>query len=272
MLFVEATAQNDSDDNAPDSPLGRPAGLIGAVDNVLRLLRLFEGHEMIRVNQVAREMSLSRSTVHRMLATLSYHGFVEQDEFSRAYKPGPALVDIGLSVVQNIDIRSISHASLVHLRDLTGETAHLAYLRGTEVLYLDSVESTQVVRTGSRIGWMLPAHATAAGKALLAEKSGAELDALYPSGRLSSPTPRALSTIGELREQLDQVRCQGYAVNRAESEDDVSAVGVVVRDKRGRARAALAVTAPSSRADDAWFKAAASAAVGVARELSSRTG
>jgi DNA-binding IclR family transcriptional regulator len=96
-----------------EAPPNRPGGLIGAVDNVLRLLRLFEDHEMIRVNQVARDMGLSRSTVHRMLATLSHHQFVEQDEYSRAYKPGPALVDIGLAVVSKIDIRTVSHAALV---------------------------------------------------------------------------------------------------------------------------------------------------------------
>ena len=100
-----ACVQQDSDGATSD----RPGSLIGAVDNVLRLLRLFEDHEMIRVNQVARDMGLSRSTVHRMLATLSHHQFVEQDEYSRAYRPGPALVDIGLSVVAKIDIRAISH-------------------------------------------------------------------------------------------------------------------------------------------------------------------
>src|SRR3984957_4572769 len=160
----------------------RPGGLIGAVENVLRLLRLFEDHEMIRVNQVARDMGLSRSTVHRMLATLSHHQFVEQDEYSRAYRPGPALVDIGLALVSKIDIRVISHSALVDLRDLTGETAHLGIMRGAvNVVYLDSVESDQVVRTGSRIGWVLPAHATAGGKALLAERTGEEIAALYPA-------------------------------------------------------------------------------------------
>src|SRR5215475_5912804 len=110
-----------SEDGVPE----RPGGLIGAVDNVLRLLRLFEDHEMIRVNQVARDMGLSRSTVQRMLATLSHHEFVEQDPFSRAYKAGPALIDIGLSVVSKIDIIAVSHSALVELRDVTGETAHL---------------------------------------------------------------------------------------------------------------------------------------------------
>ncbi|MFD4603012.1 IclR family transcriptional regulator [Streptomyces sp. NPDC058464] len=248
----------------------RPAGLIGAVDNVLRLLRMFEDHEMIRVNQVARDMGLSRSTVHRMLATLSHHHFVVQDEFSRAYKPGPALVDIGLSVVANMDIRALAHGALVRLRDETDETVHLATLRGAEVLYVDSVESNQVVRTGSRIGWTLPAHATAAGKALLAELGEDDLAARFPSEDLKSPTSRAPQTLDELRKQLAEVRRRGYATNNAESEADVSAVAAVIRDKRGRARAAISTTAPQSRVDDAWIVSAAAATTRIAHELGER--
>jgi len=256
-------------DNAPP---GRPSTLIGAADHVLRLLRLFEDHEMIRVNQVARDMGLSRSTVHRMLATLSHHEFVEQDEYSRAYRPGPALVDIGLAVVSKIDIRAVSHSALVELRDLTGETAHVGIMRGaTDVLFLDSVESDRIVRTGSRIGRVLPAHATATGKALLAARSDEEVAALYPSGAMPAPTPRAPTTVGELLAQLAEVRRLGYAVNHGESEDDVAAVAAAVTDTHGRVRCALVTNAPLSRAaDDAWVKTAAAATMRVARELGNR--
>ena len=259
--------------NSDDTPSDRPGALIGAVDNVLRLLRLFEDHEMIRVNQVARDMGLSRSTVHRMLATLSHHQFVEQDEHSRAYRPGPALVDIGLAVVSKIDIRAISHTALMELRDLTGETAHLGIMRGdTSVLFLDSVESDRMVRTGSRTGRILPAHATATGKVLLAERTDEQIAALYPSGLPEAPTPRALTALEELLEQIAEVRRLGYAVNHGESEDDVAAVAAAVRDKRGRVRCALVTTAPLSRADDAWVKTAATATMRVARELGDRVG
>lgn len=268
MLCVDGQT-DDFDDGIPGNrPHNRPPGLIGAVDNVLHLLGLFKDHEMIRVNQVARDMGLSRSTVHRMLATLSHHQFVEQDEFSRAYKPGPALVDIGLSVVQNMDLRALSRATLVRLRDETNETVHLGYLRGTDVLYIDSVESDQIVRTGSRIGWTLPAHATAAGKALLAELSDADVAALYPSGTLDTPVSRTLGSLSELCEQLERIRLRGYAVNDGESEADVSAVAAAVRDKHGRPRAAIVTTAPRSRADDAWVASAAAATMRAAHELS----
>ncbi|MFI1379908.1 IclR family transcriptional regulator [Embleya sp. NPDC020886] len=262
----------DSGQAKEEAQPGRPAGLIGAVDNVLRLLRMFEDHEMVRVNQVARDMGLSRSTVHRMLATLAHHHFVEQDPLSRAYRPGPALIDIGLAVVEKIDVRALSHGALTRLRDETGETVHLAHLRGTEVVYIDSVESTHVMRTGSRVGWTLPAHTTAAGKALLAELSDDDLTALYPSGELAAPTPRAVTTVGQLRVQLDETRRRGFATNNAESEDDVYAVATVVRDKRGRARAAISTTAPRSRAGDPWVTATAEAVVRVAKELGDRIG
>jgi IclR family acetate operon transcriptional repressor len=251
----------------PDLP-PRPSGLIGAVDNVLRLLRLFEKRELLRVNEVSREMGLSRSTVHRMLATLSHHGFVAQDEHSRGYRAGPVLVDIGLAVVQNMDIRALSYGALVRLRDATRETVHMATLRGAEVLYVESVESEQVLKTSSRVGWTLPAHATAAGKAMLAELTEREFAALYPTETLTAPTERALTSVAALREQLDEVRLRGYAVNNAESENDVSAVGVVVKDRQGKVRAAVVVTGPRSRADKGWIERVSTATMRTAKELS----
>ena len=264
-----ACMEQEPADAQPD----RPGGLIGAVENVLRLLRLFEDHEMIRVNQVARDMGLSRSTVHRLLATLSHHQFVEQDDISRAYRPGPVLVDIGLSVVSKLDLVQLSHSFLVDLRNQTGETAHLGIVRdAVNVLYLDSVESEQVVRTGSRVGRLLPAHATATGKVLLAGRPDAEVAALYPAGVPAGPTPRAVTSVAELLAQLAEVRRLGYAVNYGESETDVAAVAVPVRDKRGHLRCALVVTAPLSRVDDEWVKTAAAASLQVARDLGERVG
>jgi IclR family acetate operon transcriptional repressor len=258
--------------NSDEESDERPAGLIGAVDNVLRLLRLFENSKQLRVNEVSREMGLSRSTVHRMLSTLSYHQFVEQDEFSRAYQPGPALVDIGLAVVQNMDIRVIARSALTKLWTETNETVHLAILRGPEVLFLDSIESQQIVRTGSRIGWTLPAHATASGKALLAELDEDDLLALYPNEKLEAPTDTTLNSRAALVTQLAETRDRGYAINNAESETDVSAVGAVVRDRAGRARASISVTAPRSRVDQEWVTATAAATVRIADELSGRIG
>ncbi|MCV7114233.1 IclR family transcriptional regulator [Mycolicibacterium setense] len=257
----------------PEEPgTDRPAGLIGAVDNVLRLLALFETNKVIRVNEVSRDMGLSRSTVHRMLSTLHYHRFVEQDDLSRAYRPGPALIDIGLAVVRNMDIRAMAHAVLVELAEDTGETVHLGQLRGTDVIYLDSVESAQMVRAGNRVGWSLPAHTTAGGKALLAALPETELKALYPDEQLSAPTPTAIRTRTALLEQLADVRSRGYAVNNGEIEGDIGAVGAAVSDGNGRVRGVLAVTAPISRVDASWTERCGAAVLRSAQTLGKRFG
>lgn len=255
-----------------ESAADRPASLIGAVDNVLRLLAFFETHEVIRVNEVSRDMGLSRSTVHRMLATLHYHRFVEQDDLSRAYRPGPALVDIGLAVVRNMDVRVVAHSALVALAEETGETVHLGQLRGTDVVFLDSVESSQMVRAGNRVGWSLPAHATACGKAILAALPEGELSSLYPDERLTAPTSKAAQTRTALLRQLAETRSRGYAINNAESESDIGAVGAAVRDGNGRLRGALAVTAPISRVDDTWVQKCGTAVMGSAQALGKRFG
>lgn len=255
-----------------DQAADRPASLIGAVDNVLRLLALFETNKVIRVNEVSRDMGLSRSTVHRMLSTLHYHRFVEQDDLSRAYRPGPALVDIGLAVVRNMDIRAMAHSVLVDLAEETGETVHLGQLRGTDVIFLDSVESSQMVRAGNRVGWSLPAHATAGGKALLAALPEAELTALYPSENLTAPTAAAVQKRSDLIAQLAETRSRGYAINNAESETDIGAVGAAVRDGNGRIRGTLAVTAPISRVDNAWVEKCGAAVMRSAETLGKRFG
>lgn len=253
-------------------PEDRPVGLIGAADNVLRLLALFEKEKFIRVNEVSREMKLSRSTVHRMLSTLSYHGFVEQDEVSRAYRPGPALVDIGLAVVRHMDLRVVAHGVLTQLVDKVNETAHLAVLREADVVFLDSVESAQVVRTGSRIGWVMPAHATAVGKALLARMPDTDVEALFPDKHLSKLTAKTLSTRSALMKQLIEIRKCGYAINNAESETDVSAVAAAICDVNGRVRGALAITAPRSRVDEGWISTTAAAVADAAETLGHRFG
>ncbi len=262
------------EDDTPDrsGQAKSPSGLIGAVDNVLHLLRMFEDHETIRVNQVAQRMGLSRSTVHRLLATLSHHQFVQQDEGSRAYRPGPALIDIGLSVVVNIDIQAVSRDVLTRLRDETGETTHLACLRGADVVYLDAVESTQAVRAGSRVGWSVPAHATAIGKVLLAELPDTELATLHPSGELAKLTEHTIGTLDDLLPALTVARERGYATNDGESQLEVRSVAAAVRDGHGHTRVAIAVTAPASRAGTGWTESVAPTVTRIAKELSERIG
>jgi IclR family acetate operon transcriptional repressor len=240
----------------------RPAGLIGSADNVLTVLRMFQERRHIRGSEVSEAMGISRSTASRMLSTLQHHGFVERDPISRGFRPGPALIEIGLAALRDLDSPTALHSALVALKEATRETTHLAVLRGTTVVYIDYVESDQMVRTGSRIGWTLPAHAAASGKALLALYPDDEVRRLYAGSELSPAQLDALIA------DLGATRTRGYGLNLGETESDLGAVGVALPTRRERM--ALVVTAPLSRVDDAWVTRAGAAARQIASELATR--
>lgn len=217
---------------------------IKSVDNALALLLMFRETQLIRVSEASARLGVGRSTAHRLLAMLEYHGFIQQDAASKAYRAGSALTEIGLGIVRAMDIREQLRPHLEQLRDDLGETVHLMVLQGTESLFLDSVESSKALRTSSRIGRSYPAHATSGGKALLAELPEARLAELYPKGRLG---PGSNKTMADLKRELDVVRKRGYGSNRGETEPDVAAVAVAIKSSFGRPTAAIAVSAPLSR-------------------------
>ncbi len=114
---------------------------MGSVENALRLLLMFRERESVRVSEVAADLGVSRSTAHRLLALLLAYGFVNQDLATRAYGPGPRLVELGLTVARTTDMLGIMHPFLERLRELTDETVHLIVLEGGNCRLTDSVES-----------------------------------------------------------------------------------------------------------------------------------
>lgn len=239
-------------------PGQQPAYPIASVDNALRLLMLFRGQPRVRLSEASERLGVAHSTAHRLLAMLAYHGFVRQEPESRAYVAGPALVEIGLSAVRQLDIRRPARPVLESLAAALGETVHLAVLEGSNVRYLDAVESSRALRVASRTGSALAANCTASGKALLAALPDQEVSALFPGQKsLTALTTRSITTRSRLLAELKVIRERGYAINREESEDGVASVAVAVRGPQQVPVAALVVSAPVSRMAEA---AAASAA------------
>jgi DNA-binding IclR family transcriptional regulator len=238
----------------------RPEYPIASVDNALKLVAILAERQRLRVSDAAAALGTARSTAHRLLAMLEYHRFARQDAATRAYLPGPALVEAGLAALASLDVRVLARPVLERLADETGETVHLVVLEGTAAVFLDSVESSKALRIGSRIGWHMPAHCTASGKALLAQLTPTELRRLYPDDRLERMTPASPSTFQELEAQLDAVREHGYATNLGESEAEVAAVAVALPPGRTDRPASLTISAPLVRLEQSRIPGIAAAA------------
>lgn len=231
-----------------DVPDAQDVPVTTSVDNALRLLQLVGERQALRVAEAADLLAVARSTAHRLLAALRRRGFVVQDRPNGAYRPGPALYEVGLAAVSRIDIRRVARPVLDRLCETTQETVSLAVLEGTTVRFVDCAESPRSVRVGNRTGVVRQAHASAVGKGLLASLSDAELDRRYPDETLPpTTTAAALTLTSRLRAELDTIRAQGYALNWEESADGVCAVSVALRDTVGQPLAGLGIAAPSSR-------------------------
>jgi DNA-binding IclR family transcriptional regulator len=237
---------------SPDGPLrerlsGRQNGVSSSVDNALRLLELIGEHQIIRVSEAADLLGVARSTAHRLLGALRRRGFVLQDKPNGAYRPGPVLNEIGLAAIGRIDIRLVARPILEELVEQTQETVSLSLLEGRNIRFVDGVESPRSVRVGNRTGLVLPAHCTAAGKAILAALPEIELIRRYRGRDLIARTPTSISTWGKLEEELDVVRRRGYALNAEEGEEGICAVAAAVRDLTDAPLASIAVVLPANR-------------------------
>ncbi len=252
------------------SPATRPKYPIESVDNALKLLLMFRELPRIGVTEASERLGVARSTAHRLLAMLQYHGFAQQDPIGRVYRPGPALLRVGLTIVQEMDVRRQARPTLEELAHRFDETAHLVVLQGREILFVDCVESSRALRAGARVGSCLPAHCTAAGKALLAELPEQRLRDLYPSAALDPLTPNSITRRVDLERELAAIRARGYAINTEESEVGLAAVAAAVRDGEGRPVGAVTVAGPAQRFAESRLGQVAAALLSAVGEISAR--
>lgn len=244
-LYDQAVAREQGD-GAP-APGRPPQYPIESVDNALKLLLLLGERPQLRLTEVSEYLGVASSTAHRLLAMLTYRGFVRQDERTRAYQPGTALTGVAYAILQRFDFRAVLRPRLERLNHDLRETVHLGLLDGSVVRFIDAVESPRAVRVASRLGRSMPASSTSTGKAMLAELPPAELRSLYPGEALEALTEHSIRTRSQLEEQLLSVRERGYAVSSEESEEGVSSVAVAFPASRSPLRIAFNASVPSSR-------------------------
>jgi len=197
---------------------------------------------VLGVSELARRLGLGKSTVHRILATLLADGYVERTVDDR-YRLSVKIYEIGQQVAASNELRERAHPSLERLRNESGETAHLAVLAGTDVVYLDRLESPHMLHLLSRVGRRRGAHATSSGKCLLAFGSPADVERVVAGG-LPRLGPRTITSPDLLRRALDEVRTRGYAASIEESAPGVVSVAAPILSGEGECVAAMSVAGP----------------------------
>ncbi|WP_034269294.1 IclR family transcriptional regulator [Actinospica robiniae] len=223
---------------------------VKSADRTVELLELLSRTgEPLTLSEIQRELSYPKSSLFVLLRTLVARGWVETDRRGTGYSIGVRALLVGTSYLDRDPVIRAATRVLEELRAEVNETVHLARLDAGDVVYLASRESAHQLRLTSRVGRRLPAHATSLGKALLAEHTDDEVDALLPE-RLDPLTPHTLTSRQALFADLAETRERGYAVERGENTVGLGCFAVAL-DFKSPAIDAISCSVPSVRLDDA---------------------
>lgn len=217
---------------------------VPALTRGLDILRLFKRtRPIIAAPDIARELAIPRSTVHRLTQVLESMGFLQRTNRDRDYTLGPAVLTIGFEYLGSLDVVDLAEPLLTRLRDETGYSAHLVTRNGTEIVYLSRYPGRTTISSSIAVGATLPAHATVIGRALLADLPADELRALYAGHPMTGYTDETPTTVAKLEALLAEDRRRGYVAATSFFEPGLTTVAAPVRDRSGAVSAAISVTA-----------------------------
>jgi IclR family acetate operon transcriptional repressor len=248
------------------------AGPVGSVARAIALLdAVGESEGGARVNELARRIGVNPSTASRLLSTLEAGGLVERTP-EGPYRLGLKLVALSDRVLGQLDVRDRARSWLIWLVQETGETATLSVPGGGEAITVDFVPSPSSVVSLARLGRPSVAHATAAGKVMLAFGPPG-LTAVGGGERvLTAFTERTITDPEALERELDRVRAAGVAEAVGEREPDLNALAAPVTGRGGELVAILGLQGPAARLPAATRRGLREPLSRAARELGQALG
>jgi len=217
----------------------------------LRLFALLEviaqKNQLFSLQSLVEETGLPKPTLHRMLQQLESAGMLQRDGDGRHYSTGLRLRRMAEQLLLNNTVHGARHAVLRQLVDEVGESCNLTALSGSEVLYLDRVETPAPLRFYLHPGSRVPAHCSASGKLFLAQMSPSQRRRLLEHAVLEKYTARTLTTVEALEAELERVSRDGYAFDDEEFLPGLFCVAVLVPNPQGRSNTGIAIQAPVMR-------------------------
>jgi DNA-binding IclR family transcriptional regulator len=222
---------------------------VSLLERASRMLRALPADGTpVTVPDLARAAGLPASTGHRLVAQLIRLGAVDRHP-DGTVTMGLGLWELGERSAVLRQLREAALPELIELYDLTGENVHLGVLAGSEVLYVAKANGKRAIPTLSEVGQRHPLHATGVGRAILATRDAAWLDA-YLATPLETETRHTITDAGKLRAVVAREAAQGWAMTRQEMTLGNVSIAMPLRTRPGLPAAAIGVVAHAESADE----------------------
>jgi DNA-binding IclR family transcriptional regulator len=250
---------------------------VRALDKALSVLERLSLHERdVDLATLTREMQIPKTTLLRLLNTLRHHNFVHQDEQTKRFRLGWALIYLGRAAGRVFNLVELIHPFLEKLSRDAGETANLVFLDRHTAVYVDQVVTDSIIRGVPAVGAPLGLHCTASGKALLSRLPTQRREAILAQIRLERLTEKTITDPAELRRAIEEAAVKGYAIDDEETEPGGRCVASPVMGRDGEVVAAISVMGPNNRVNPDTLPRLSElvhrAATDISRALGYRTG
>ena len=251
----------------------------GADTPAMRLFALLETiaarDHLYSLQGLVEQTGLPKPTLHRMLQQLEAGGLLQREVDGRHYGMGTRLRRLAENLLLNDSLHGARHTVLRRLVEEVGESCNITALSGSEVIYLDRVETAAPLRFYLHPGSRVPVHCSASGKIFLAQMGAAQRQRLLANGPLDAYTPKTLTEPAQIEREIARVRQDGFAVDNEEFLPGLLCIAALVPNASGPSNLCVALQAPVMRLDLAKAKtllpalqraAKALASIGIATE------
>lgn len=220
--------------------------IAGTVVTAAQILETIGEHKRVFPQELAKELNLNRSTVHRMLYTLELLEVVRRQD-DGAFRLTFHLFKLGNSVPHSYHLIDAARVDLLHLSQETGFTTNHAVLYDNMALYIDKASPPSYLHLDRTTGESEPLHCTSLGKVLLAHKPEEEQRRIVSEIDLIRLTPNTITDRSQLLDELSHVRANGYAVDNQELAMEIRCVAAPVLTDDGSAISAVSISGPEDR-------------------------
>ncbi|PKM84667.1 MAG: IclR family transcriptional regulator [Firmicutes bacterium HGW-Firmicutes-11] len=248
---------------------------VKSIEKAMNIIEVLDNESELSLGEISERLAMDKGTVHRLVATLKYCGYVDQNLETKKYSNSLKLFEMGNRVVEKKGLRKVAEPFIKEAAALAGETINLGVQHEGNIIYIDKIETSETIKVGLNIGRRIPSYCTGLGKAILAFLSPERREELLSGVEFYPYTPHTVRDRESLERQLAMIREQGYCIDDQEYVDGLICIAAPVFDHNNDPIAAVSVSIPKYRYDAIgkkidYISIAKNAAGKISGELGSR--
>lgn len=230
--------------------MGERSNLVKSVLKALDLMEVLTQNGELSIGELNEHLGWDKSTIHRLLSTLKEKDYVQQNAENQKYRAGIKMFEMGNQVVERLGFRRQCQPYLESLAAVTKETVNLAVRDGKDIIYIDKIESSATIKVDLAIGKRLPMYCTGLGKVILAHMPEAEALKILQTEKMIAYTPKTLTTVKDIQEQLELIRNRGCSLDDEEYVEGLICVAAPIQNHLGQVMAAISIAVPQYRFEE----------------------